>query len=131
MVVNGAVALVAVMGLRHARRDARRAELRADAAQRELAMDRAQREDARRARADLSDVNRILELHEATLPNVVLSPLEVGRIRASLAGLPTTSVPKARALYADGANPRPSRLEVSEELHATVQELRHTSSMAF
>lgn len=129
MVVNGTLAVAAVVGLRHARQDARRAEQRADTAQRELAEDRAQREGARRAQADLENVRTILVLHEAASPNVVLSSLEVGRLRAALAALPPGSIPRTRALYADPRDsPPPSRHAVTDELHAAVQELRESST---
>ena len=73
--VNGAVAIAAIFGLRHAQADARRAEDRASKAEQGLASDRAKREHARRARTEFEHVVTLLTLHEAATPNVVLSPL--------------------------------------------------------
>lgn len=132
LVVNGAVAGAALLGLVHARRDTRRAEERAEAAQRELAEDRARHEAARLARLDFESLNDILRLHGArTTEHIVLMPVEIGRIRASLAVLPPGSVPKTRAMYQNGfPGPTPTREAVTAELHAAVRELRTRSIAA-
>ncbi|MFF1530968.1 hypothetical protein [Cellulomonas sp. NPDC058312] len=125
--VNGAVALVAWVGLRHARQDARRAEKRADDAHQQLAEDRERRASAGLARADLVHVTTLLTHHEALLPNVYLRPIDTGEIRAALAALPRESVPRTRALYSEESARRPSRDGVTAELHAEVQRLRALS----
>lgn len=125
--VNGAVAIAAIIGLRHARADARRAEDRASKAEQELATDRAKREHARRARVEFEHVSTLLALHEAATPNVVLSPLEMGKIRAALALLPAGRLPKTRR-YFTASPPAPTRQEVSDELAAEVQQLLATAS---
>lgn len=127
--VNGAVAVAAVVGLRHARQDARRAEERADAAQAELAADRVRRERARQARDDLQAVNAILELHASLVDQYVsFNPGDYGRLRACLAVLPPGSLPKTRALHGDDDDgrsaTRPSNVEVTKELRGAAQELR-------
>ena len=128
VVVNGAVALVALVGLRHARQDARGAEQRAEAAQRKLAEDRLRRAAAGLARVDLANVTIVLKHHETLLPNVHPRPIDTGEIRTALAALPAGIIPKARERYAEESETRPSRDEVTEELYATVRQLRTESA---
>lgn len=125
--VNGAVAVAAVVGLRQARWDARLAEGRAMKAERALASDRMKREHARRARTEFEHVSVLLALHEAATPNIVLSPLEMGKIRAALALLPAGRLQKARSYYTS-TPPLPTRQEVSDELALEAQRLLATSS---
>jgi len=129
LLVNGAVAVAALVGLAHARQDARRAERRSEAAQQELAADRARRESTRRAHADLENITEILRLHGArTSEHIVLNPAEVGRIRTALALLPPGVTPRTRALYDAGrTGSRPSLDEVSQELEAEARSLSEQS----
>ena len=123
LLVNGAVAVAALVGLVHARHDARRAEERAADAQRELARDRQRHEASRLARLDLENLNEIFRLHAArTNDHIVLSPAEIGAIRAALAVLPPDVAPFTRAHYeGEGVHPVPSREDVTAELLAAVR----------
>lgn len=129
VVVNGAVAVAALVGLRRARRDVQRADDRAAAAERELRDDRRRRAVADQARLDLDLVNEVLQLHGSRVDeHVYLRPFEYGRIRASLAVLPPELLPLARAMYEEGStDPTPSREAVTEDLHAAVRTLREKS----
>jgi len=126
VVVNGAVAVAALVGLRRARRDTRRAEDRAATAEDELRDDRRRRDEAAQARLDLDLVNEILLLHGSrTDEHVYLRPFEIGRIRAALAVLPPELLPATRAMYEEGnTDPTPPRDAVTGDLHAAVRDLR-------
>lgn len=131
VVVNGAVAWAALVGLRRARRDTLKAEDRASAAEAALEQDRARRATAALARADLAATQEILQIHGTHTRDVLPSPEDVGRMLAALAALPDDAVPCTRRSYPDGRwshrVDRPSRTAVSEELRAEVQRLRRLS----
>lgn len=132
LVVNGAVAVAALLGLTHARRDTARAEERAAAAQRELADDRRRREVANLARLDFENLYAILQLHGArTSKNIWLAPIEYGRIRAALAALPPDVAPLARSNYEAGhPGPAAPLEDVTAELCAALTDARTKSISA-
>jgi hypothetical protein len=129
-VVNGAVAFAALLGLRRARQDARRAEDRTAAAERELRNDRRRHELARRALLDYERVHGILLVHASkTSDHVVHSPMEVGRVRAFLMALPPDCLPLTRQMYEEGrSDVGPSHESVSTELQGLVRELQEQSA---
>ncbi len=94
---SSAVAVVAAAGLFVALRDSKNAAQRADAAEaRELA-DRRRLAAERRAELELQQAKLIAEMVGAAMPNVLLNPLERGRITAALDALPPQRFPLTRA----------------------------------
>lgn len=133
LVINGAVAAAALVGLRHARRDTRAAQARAAAAENALSAQRARLEAAHLARMDLDALQVVLRHHAArTDKNVWLNPGEIGEIRTSLAMLPSEMAPTTRAHYGeDGAGGGFEVVrEVSDELVELVRELRAKAAAA-
>lgn len=126
---TGALALVALLALTRAQRDARRAEQRAEAVEAELVADRAERDRVRRAEYDREHVVTLLEVHGFTLVGHATGGLaRRGRARAALARLPVDVLPLTNAYYSVERDDDPVGLPdpdaVEAELQAELQRLR-------